>query len=232
MKITMIAKTVYTGGMSLQMNEKDWEPSGRDEGIDDSEGLIEFAGRSCYLSWNKPNPKTANNPDYISHIMAQSHFSVLEHSSVSFYIEDCSRALTHELVRHRMLSPSQLSQRFVNMENTEPVIPPFFSKNKEASLIIKDSYKNDMNNYNKLVKLALADGATRKQAREAARAVLPNSAPTSIVITGNFRAYKEMLVKRNNDHADAEIHEMAAEIERQLHQIAPSVFPLEKSESV
>ena len=80
---------------------------------DGGQALAEFAGRACYESWHKPNPATATNAGYLRHILEVGHLSVLEHGSVTLYLRGVSRSLTHELVRHRHLSFSQLSQRYV-----------------------------------------------------------------------------------------------------------------------
>ena len=66
--------------------------------------LAEFAGRSCYQAWSKPNPATRANKDYLANIIRQQHTSVLEHASASFYITGVSRAFLCELTRHRHLS--------------------------------------------------------------------------------------------------------------------------------
>lgn len=93
--------------------------------------LTEFAGRACYQSWSKPNPRTATNASYIRHIIDVGHFSVLEHASVSFYISGISRSATHELIRHRHFSYSQLSQRYVPENDAEVVVPPGFEDDPE-----------------------------------------------------------------------------------------------------
>src|SRR5258707_11430328 len=80
---------------------------------DGGEALAEFAGRACYQSWSKPNARTATNAGYLRHILEVGHLSVLEHGSVTFYLSGVSRSFTHELVRHRHFSYSQLSQRYV-----------------------------------------------------------------------------------------------------------------------
>src|SRR5690606_20932523 len=129
-KVTLIGKTEIADWNLVNCEDR---PSGvrwvlgdmeLDEDATESETLIEFAGRSCYQSFHKPNPKTRANADYIANIVAQGHHSVLEHASATFYIEGVSRALTHELIRHRHLSFSELSQRFVNVEDAEVVYPP------------------------------------------------------------------------------------------------------------
>ena len=88
---------------------------GLDPDAGDAQQLVEFAGRACYQSFAKPNPATARNADYIARTLhGQKHFSIAEHATATFYITGVSRALTHELIRHRHLSYSQLSQRFVD----------------------------------------------------------------------------------------------------------------------
>ena len=80
---------------------------------DGGQALVEFAGRACYQSWSKPNPRTATNGGYLAHLLAVGNLSVLEHANVSFYITGISRSCSHELIRHRHFSFSQLSQRSV-----------------------------------------------------------------------------------------------------------------------
>src|SRR6059058_3338111 len=92
----------------------------------DAEGgqaLAEFAGRACYQSWSKPNPATATNAGYLAHILEVGHLSVLEHGTVTMYFTGVSRSLTHELIRHRHFSYSQLSQRYVPERNAAMVEP-------------------------------------------------------------------------------------------------------------
>lgn len=223
MKVTLLAQTNLTGWIdSISDTEFGNDSSWLAGEYSRADRLAHIAGRACYQSWNMPNPKTATDEGYIANILNQQHFSVLEHASATFYVEDVSRALTHELVRHRHLSFSQLSQRYVDYANTEPVIPP--AANAEQERHIRDAYQWSLIQYNKAVERYIADGFTRKQAREAARALLPNCAPTSIVVTGNHRAWRDMLIKRYSVHADAEIRELAAELLRQLRAIAPATY--------
>lgn len=183
--------------------------------------LSEFAGRSCYQSWKKPNPETATNTGYMKNIISQGHFSVLEHGSVTFYVEGVSRALTHELIRHRHLSYSELSQRFVNIEDAEIVTPPALSDGSSDHRLasVEDEAKYQ---YMKIVDALVSDGVNRKQAREAARAVMPSMIETKIVVTGNLRAWRDVLQKRHSVHADAEIQQFAAEVLKHLREIAPA----------
>lgn len=206
----------------------------------EAEDVIEFAGRACYQSFHKPNPATRRNEDYIRNIINQGHFSVLEHSSATFYITGVSRAFTHELIRHRHLSFSQLSQRFVNEGEANIVLPPAVRESKETVVYERedtwDDLKGDLTealewwshdytgNYNTVVEVLEHEGLSRKQAREAARAALPNMVETRIVVTGNMRAWREFLDKRLRPEADAEMQEVAQLILDQLLIIAPTVF--------
>lgn len=194
-------------------------------GYHSSDALAEFAGRACYQSWDKPNPKTAENVDYLKHILDVGHFSVLEHGSATFYIEGISRSLTHELVRHRHFSFSQLSQRFVDESTVDYVIPPAIRDGTAIEYsILTDAMSFALEAYEHLVESFQERGLSRKQAREAARAVLPNMTETKIVITGNHRTWREFLAKRLSPTADAEIQELARELLRQLKEIAPNTY--------
>lgn len=194
----------------------------------DAECLVEFAGRACYQSFNKPNPATAKNSDYIANIITQGHESVLEHATVSFYLTGVSRALTHELIRHRHLSYSQMSQRFVDESDANIVMPPaisalFHEGSEEYNTVVKQANKS-LKRYSALVDSLQEEGLPRKQAREAARAVLPNCMETRIVVSGNLRAWRDYLKKRTSPHADAEIRIVSQMILSELYYIAPSVF--------
>src|SRR5215211_8692011 len=98
---------------------------------DGGQALAEFAGRACYQSWGKPNPATATNAGYLRHILEVGHLSVLEHGTVSFYLTGVSRSLTHELIRHRHFSYSQLSQRYVPERNAAMVEPGVIAADPE-----------------------------------------------------------------------------------------------------
>ena len=189
--------------------------------------LAEFAGRACYQSWSKPNPATRTNRDYLAHILEVGHFSVLEHSSVTFYITGVSRSLTHELVRHRHLSFSQLSQRYVNEASSDIVIPPAVANSSRSKAMIAEIIR--LHSLVRQVYTGLSDGLAdeglpRKQAREAARAVLPGGTETGIVVSGNLRAWREFIVRRNTDAADQEIHQLAGLILERLKSLAPNTF--------
>jgi thymidylate synthase (FAD) len=198
---------------------------------DGGQALVEFAGRACYQSWSKPNPKTATNAGYLRHIIDVGHFSVLEHASVSFYITGISRSCTHELIRHRHFSYSQLSQRYVPEKESQVVVPPGMEDDPELRQILSEAADATRATYTELLSKLEAKFADqpnavlrRKQARQAARAVLPNATETRIVVTGNYRAWRHFIAVRASEHADVEIRRLAIACLRQLVDVAPAVF--------
>jgi thymidylate synthase (FAD) len=198
---------------------------------DGGQALLEFAGRACYQSWSKPNPKTVTNAGYLQHIIDVGHFSVLEHASVSFYVTGISRSCTHELIRHRHFSYSQLSQRYVPENESQIVVPPGMEDDDELRRILAEAADASRATYAELLSRLEAKFADqpnailrRKQARQAARAVLPNATETRIVVTGNYRAWRHFIAMRASEHADVEIRRLAIACLRQLVDVAPAVF--------
>ena len=198
---------------------------------DGGQALAEFAGRACYQSWTKPNPSTATNAGYLQHILEVGHLSVLEHGSVSFYLTGVSRSLTHELIRHRHFSYSQLSQRYVPERDAAMVEPGVIAEDPELHALFLEAAEASLASYTKLLeglekKFADVENVTarRKQARQAARAVLPNATETRIVVTGNYRAMRHFVAMRASEHADVEIRELAIAMLRELKRVAPNAF--------
>lgn len=204
----------------------DWETDATD-----SEALIEFAGRACYESFDKPNPRTATNEAYLRHIMEVGHTALLEHPTATLYIRGLSRSATHELTRHRHFSFSQLSQRFVHQDQTEVIVPPLIDEDEQLREIFLNTVDVSRLAYNELLealeeKLADEPNALlrKKQARQAARAILPNAMESRIVVTGNFRTWRHFIGMRASEHADVEIRTLAVECLELLQNQAPVAF--------
>lgn len=230
MKLTVLASTHFES-LPDSVIDTEFGRFHRGKPFNSAERVSTFAGRSCYQSWHMPNPTTANDYGYIGNIINQGHFSVLEHASVTFYVEGASRNMTHELVRHRHLSYSELSQRFVNMEEANVVIPPavreFYSEddpNLPVDGMVPIATDDAIDLYKLIVEKLMESGKTRKQAREAARFYLPSGMETRIVVTGNHRAWRDMLHKRYSVHADAEIREFATLVLAELRTMAPAIY--------
>src|SRR4051812_8668765 len=118
---------------------------------DGGEALAEFAGRACYESWSKPNPATATNAGYLRHILEVGHLSVLEHGTVTFYLTGVSRAMTHELVRHRHFSYSQLSQRYVPEHDAAMVVPDVIAGDPDLAALYDEATASASAAYTKLL---------------------------------------------------------------------------------
>lgn len=232
LRVTPIAWTTFQAPQHVP-----WVPDADNPDSRNGTGqnLAEFAGRACYQSWARPNFKTATNEGYIGHILQIGHESVLEHASVTFYLEGVSRSLTHELVRHRHLSFSQLSQRYVDESDAEMVMPdaindPEWVMMKETFDEIvdsaRDTYESLVSQLMEVAEARFRDWSKterRKWARQAARSVLPNATETKIVVTGNYRAWRHFVKMRATVHADVEIRALAVAILHHLHSLNPSM---------
>lgn len=200
----------------------------------DSDALAEFAGRACYRSWSRPNPQTATNADYVSHILQVGHLSVLEHSTATFYLVGVPLSVSSELTRHRHFSISQLSPRHQPAGGPDVVEPAALA----ADPVLHDRFRRAVDAaadaYADLL-AALDTGRpgdrpagrnplSGKQAREAARSVLPLSTATDMVVTGNFRTWRHFVGMRATDPADVAIRTLAVTVLRRLQELAPHSF--------
>ncbi|AXC33509.1 ThyX-like thymidylate synthase [Mycobacterium phage Orange] len=192
----------------------------------DHDELAEFAGRNCYRSFHRPNPATRENEDYLAHILEVGHESVLEHASATFYIE-ASRSVLTELERHRHLSFSVVSQRYVDPTELGVHVPPAIQEcmGEIPGEVLRDAVEYAVGSYEAIVSyLSGVRGLPRKQAREAARAVLPNMTNSPMVVTGNHRAWRYVIKARWHEAADAEIRQLAGELLKQLREVAPNTY--------
>lgn len=221
LNVDLIAHTAFNPPADIP-----WETD-----ADGGEALIEFAGRACYETWDKPNPRTATNAGYLRHIMEVGHTSLLEHANATMYIRGLSQGAVHELIRHRHFSFSQLSQRFVPESENRVVIPGVIADDEELRAVFESSVDASRMAYNRLLdaleeKFADEPNALlrRKQARQAARAVLPTATETRIVVTGNYRSWRHFIGMRASEHADIEIRSLAIACLRLLVAAAPVAF--------
>ena len=197
---------------------------------DGGQALVEFAGRACYEAWDKPNPATATNRGYVQHVLQVGHLTLLEHSTVTVYLTGLSRTVAAELVRHRHLSFSQLSPRHVP-EPAAVVEPPAVAGDPVLHERFLAAADTALAAYAELLegledRFADAPNAPlrRKQARQAARAVLPGALETHLVVSGNYRAWRHFVGVRGSESADPEIRAVAVACLRELQQVAGNVF--------
>lgn len=182
----------------------------------------------CYMSYGKGR-KT--NEEFINHLVEVGHGSVLEHAVWTILITGVSRSFTHELIRHRHFSYSQLSQRYVDESEANFIEPRVIASNGSTHgswlrsvEVAKTAYRILVENL-ELTYSSIEDKTLRrKMARQAARSVMPNCTETKIVVTGNARAFRNFIEQRSSIHADVEMRTVAIEILKLLKREAPTIF--------
>lgn len=179
-----------------------------------AEKLVEEAGRTSYLSFDKQGKETEKA--FIRMLIKNGHFSVLEHAYATFRISDVSRSFTHQLVRHRLCSYTQQSQRYVDENNFNYVEPASISNNLKAHSFFVRFIEEAKRVYLELQRLGIRN--------EDARFVLPNAVESQIVVTANFREWRHIIGLRGSPAAQWEIREVAIEVLRILQKYAPAVF--------
>ncbi|MDD3627824.1 MAG: FAD-dependent thymidylate synthase [bacterium] len=181
---------------------------------ENAERIIEEAGRTAYKSFSKITADSSAK--FVKMLVKLGHHSVLEHAVASFRIQGVSRALTHQLVRHRLASFTQKSQRYVSEKNFEYVIPPKIKANPEALKIFEETMEKVRKGYEELASLDIP--------KEDARFIIPNAVFTEIVITANLREFRHIFELRCKGDAQWEIREAALEMLKILKKHAPNVF--------
>lgn len=174
---------------------------------------IANAARICYDS--KPKDLDGERK-FIKALIKAGHTATIEHSSCTFRFSGVSRCLTHQLVRHRLFSFCQRSQRYVKEDDFEYVVPESI-KNDETA---KKDYADLMSRINSLYEDFLKRGIKAEDARY----ILPNACASQIVVSGNFREWRNFLDLRLEQHAQKEIRDLANLVLDELMKIAPSVF--------
>jgi len=153
----------------------------------------------------------------IKRVTGYDHVSVIEHASFTFSIEGVSRAMTHQLVRHRIASYTQQSQRYVTYDTLENyVTPPNISDNAEAKKIFDETLEKISKTYQKLLKMGVP--------KEDARFILPNAAKTNIIVTMNARELHHFFNLRCCARSQWEIREVATEMLKQVRKAVPALF--------
>jgi len=177
-----------------------------------AEKVIEEAGRTCYLSFDKIGANSAD--EFIRRLIKLGHESPLEHAYATFRIKNCSRAMTHQLVRHRLLAISQQSQRYVNEESFDYVVPE----------TIPEEYIEDYHNDMDTIQQMYSKWRQRGLKKEDARFVLPNACTSEIVVSANFREWRHILKTRLSPKAQWEIRNVCIIILDILKENAPNCF--------
>ncbi len=154
--------------------------------------------------------------EFIGRLVEQGHFSALEHAVFSFGVEGVSRALTHQLVRHRLASYSQQSQRYVTFKDFPCVTPPSVAAKPEAARRFTETVAGIRRAYGELLEAGIP--------AEDARYLLPNACETRIVVTMNARELLHFFRLRCCNRAQWEIHELADRMLVLARRAAPAIF--------
>ena len=177
---------------------------------------------AAILTHSKIKPETLDKKPrkeqsaVLEQVLKLGHTSVIEHTSFTFAISDVSRSLTHQLVRHRIASYSQQSQRYVNLNEPNYVIPPSIEKNKRTKKAYEETMETIWAHYNKLLDLKIPS--------EDARYVLPNATCTNIMVTMNARSLLNFFELRCCLHAQWEIRLLANKMMQEAKKVAPLIF--------
>lgn len=208
------------------------------------EKLIASAAKLCYsptgIEEIEEDLKEKEIESFLSLLIDLNHESPIEHISFTFGVEGVSRTLTHQLVRHRIASFSQQSQRYVKLEQFEYIVPPAIEKNKKAKEIFIKAMEEDQKNYDEITDVLydkhyedyIKEGFSEKQSKskaekeaiEDARYVFPNACETKIVVTMNARSLINFFRLRTCNRAQWEIRELAIEMLKAVKEVYPTLF--------
>lgn len=234
--VFLLLYNLFSGGLFMKVTLIAHTP--------EPEKIIATAAKLCYSSSDintlKDGLTEENIHSFINMLISIGHESVLEHTSFTFGIEGISRACSHQLVRHRIASYSQKSQRYVNENSFEYIVPPEI-KNIPEALTEFETQMNKLNeSYTRIVDILtkkhtqdfISKGINekdalikaKKKANEDARFLLPNACETKIIVTMNVRSLFNFFKHRCCERAQWEIRAVADEMLRLCSEVAPHLF--------
>lgn len=202
----------------------------------EAEKTVAAAAKLCYSAVGVDdivaNLNEENVEKFLNMLMSYGHQSPIEHVSFTFAVEGVSRSLTHQLVRHRIASYSQQSQRYVKLNQFEYIVPPAINNNEKCKEIYVNAMKNIQRDYDIIVdnlmqdylKQGLDKKVAEKKAIEDARYVFPNACETKIILTMNARSLINFFNHRCCERAQWEIRNLADEMLKQVKEVAPILF--------
>lgn len=184
------------------------------------EKTVAMAARLCYSAVGAKELSEKMTPAQVESLVKKivdlGHQSTLEHVSFTFAIEGISRVLTHQLVRHRLASYSQQSQRYVKEHDFEYIVPPSIAENVQAKEKFAVLMEKIRDTYDELVETGIP--------KEDARYVLANATETKIVVTMNARELLHFFALRCCNRAQWEIRNMAHLMLKEVKMVAPLLF--------
>jgi len=241
-KVYLVAKTqLMPEGLDAYLNDignPDWEP---EPGVSDGENLVEAAGRMCYRSWQPYDPAKpeATNPNvgqvrrgnerYLANVLKSGHGSILEHVNMTFICRHVSRVFTHELVRHRAgMAYSQESLRYVRLDDLSFWMPEAARNNpaaKEKFESVIDFLENTQKELADIFGIHdSSDFTEKKHLTSMFRRLAPIGLGTSIMVTGNLRAWRHIISMRTSPAAEEEIRIVTGRIADLCKREYPNIF--------
>lgn len=181
---------------------------------------VALAARLCYSDATVEALARLKNAEkhaaLVNNVVARGHESVLEHVSFTFGVSGFSRAASHQLVRHRLASYSQQSQRYVRFNKLLGVLPPSIAENPQATQVFSQAWQAVQEAYSQMVQLGIP--------AEDARYILPNACSTQLLITMNVRELRHFFLMRLCNRAQWEIRALATEMLRLSREVEPRLF--------
>ncbi|MBF0327941.1 MAG: FAD-dependent thymidylate synthase [Nitrospirae bacterium] len=193
------------------------------------EETVAMAAKLCYSHSDIENLKgkieAKDQLAFVEKLMKMGHMSPIEHASFTFAVEGISRACSHQLVRHRLASYSQQSQRYVSEESGfDYIVPPIIGEDKELKKLFIGLMNEAQMAYSQLVAKLNEKGVKGESANQDARFVLPNAAETKIIVTMNARELLHFFRQRCCNRAQWEIRRMAEEMLKLAKKTSPVIF--------
>ena len=231
MKLYIISRPSIDFGSLNQFLSNEQVTWKRSDDASATEELVEISGRICYMSYGeKQSPRT--NAEYIRNLIESGHESVLEHAAWSFIVTGISRALSHQLVRHRIgFSYSQLSQQYHDESESISITPTGLQEFPEAfdewnklTGQIKESYDTIYSHLLNGREIADIPKEELRQLRSISRSVLPNALETKLVISSNARALRHFIRIRGTIEGDLEMREYSCLLLSKLKTESPELF--------
>jgi thymidylate synthase (FAD) len=209
-------------------------PNGR--ALADSSQAIRTAGPLCYMSFGPKRTKNRDSEKYITHLKEMGHWSVFRHAVFEMVFWGISRSVTHELVRHDFLEPSQTSQRYTTKETLRFVERPEYQDHPFLHAFFLNHVNVLAQSYSDLEELirqiqkeeqqftSSSKTQIKKNRQQAARGILSNVVEAPIYITANANAWRHFIDVRASEGADPEIRHLAILVLVILDHVDPLIF--------
>ncbi len=182
-----------------------------------------YSGQSALEALNSP-VSDEKKAALVRKVLSSGHMSPVEHISLTFGVEGISRSCSHQLVRHRLASYSQQSQRYVGLSDLPYIVPPNIEGNPRANQVFNEAIGQIERAYCKIMGLLESSDGKSEKTKEDARFLLPNACETKIVITMNARELMHFFSVRCCSRAQWEVRAMANEMLRLAKSVMPVIF--------